>query len=169
MTIPQLDRMAPVLGDNVVGIFKLMGVAEEEISAAVAAAPSTEAAVNGTFRLLCPRMEFFEHRSPDLYRHHCREIIARELAGEDTRPATKAEILGALSNTSFVSTLIESAHLLMDRLTKEVFPEYEQPDGWEPQEPWPNAVEETLAKCRHETRDDQRTNKERSHHDPERN
>lgn len=164
MTFPHLDKMAPVLGDNVIGIFKLMGVSEEEIDAAIKDYPEYREKIHDSFCLCCPRMELFATRSPELYRHHVRELIARHLAGEDTRPGTKAEILAALSETSFASTLIESAHLLMERLTKEVFPEYEQPDGWEPQEPWPQALEDTLAKCRLQLIDDQRTVEQKRSH-----
>lgn len=155
--IPMLDKMAPILGPEMTSMFRLMALAEEEISAAVETAPLDETAIQSSFCLLCPRMTLFEGKNTNLYRHHCREIIARVVAGEDTRPGTKAEVLATLSSLSLISTIVDSAHRLMEDLMAEILPEFKQPTGWEPHEAWPGAVEETLAKCRAQTFDDKRT------------
>jgi hypothetical protein len=155
--VPLLDKMAPLLGPDVTGMFKLMGMAEEEIAYAIKMDPLNEIKIHDSFCLLCPRMVLFGGRHPDLYRHHVRELIARHVAGEDTRPGTKAEVLATLSKTSLMANLIPSAHLLMQNLMAEIFPSYEQPDGWEPQEEIPGSVDDALEKCRRQCFEPQRT------------
>lgn len=155
--IPMLDKMAPILGPDVTSMFRLMSHAEEVIAEEVAIDPTHEPQIQSSFCLLCPRMTLFGGKNPNLYRHHCREIIARVVLKEDTRPGTKAEVLATLSGLSMISTLVDSAHRLMEDLMAEILPEFRQPKGWEPHEAWPGAVEESLAKCRAQMFDDKRT------------
>jgi hypothetical protein len=58
-----------------------------------------------------PRM-----RSEALYRSHCRELLDRVAAGEDTRPGTAAECSLALSETSLQVPLRTSAVGLYARM-----------------------------------------------------
>lgn len=157
ITAPLLEAMAPMLGPTVTNIFQLMGIAEEEIAAAIERHPLESVTINATFSVLCPRMNLFGGKTHDLYRNHVQEMIARVRAGKDTRPGTKAEIIAAMSEASFAAVLTASAHTLMDRLMMEVFPEYEQPDGWAPQEEWDGACDDTLATARKLVRDETRT------------
>jgi hypothetical protein len=163
--IPMLDKMAPILGPDVTNIFRLMSLAEEEIAAAIERDPLNELEINDAFCLMCPRMVLFGGRTPELYRHHIRELIARHVAGEDTRPGTKAEVLATLSHTSLISNLIPAAHVLMEQLIDEILPEVhsegyawsKENSGWHAQEEYPGSVEATLADLRRECFDDQRT------------
>ena len=151
-------EMTDILPTEIITIFKLMEIAEEEIQAAVETRPLESVTINRTFRLCCPKMVLFGSRHPDLYRSHVRELIERVVNGDDTRPGTKAEVLATLSQISFVSTLVDSAHTLMARLMKEVMPGYEPPtdDNWIAQEPWPGAVDKELAGMRHKLVDPER-------------
>lgn len=155
--IPMLSRMEPFLGPEVTSMFRLMGEAEEVIAEEVAANPLQETVIQGSFCLLCPRMTLFSGRDPRLYRHHCRELIHREIAGQDTRLGTKAEVLATLSKTSLMANLVQSAHLLMENLMTEIFPDYDHPGEWVAQESWPGQVHEIYGKCQRQTIEPKRT------------
>jgi len=156
MTIPMLDAMAPILGENIASLFRLMGIAEEEIAEAIKRHPLEAIQINRAFSVLCPRMNLFAHKTQELYRHHAREILERVRSGEDTRPGTKAEVLAALAESSFASVLNESAHVLADRLMADIFPEYQQPEGWAPQEWMDGAADDALKAARRLVSDDSR-------------
>lgn len=160
LTPPLLDELAPFLGSDIVTTFRLMAIAEEEIAAAKDRAPLQSHLIDGAFRMLCPRMALFGGRSPDLYRHHAREIIARVLAGEDTRPGTQAEVLCVLSESSMRSPLANSALALMEKLVEAIFPGTIPQlfvDDWEFREEWPGAADEVFATTARRITDDSRT------------
>lgn len=93
------------LGDRVMNVFALMGLAEEEIAAAKDRYPQATELVYDAFRYLAPSPLLRPYPPGDLYRGHCREIIARLVAGQDLRPATDAELLGVFSETSLDAPL----------------------------------------------------------------
>ncbi|RAS59474.1 hypothetical protein C8D87_11486 [Lentzea atacamensis] len=51
-----------------------------------------------------------------VYRAHCRELLDRVVAGEDTRPGTAAEVICLLHNTSLISPLTSAATGLYMRM-----------------------------------------------------
>lgn len=51
-----------------------------------------------------------------VYRAHCRELLARVVAGEDTRPGTAAEVICLMHNTSLLSPLTSAATGLYMRM-----------------------------------------------------
>jgi hypothetical protein len=84
-------------------LFDAMTWAEDEIDAATRRHPAVAPAM--------PRM-----RTEVLYRAHCRELLDRVAAGEDTRPGTAAECCLALSETSLQVPLRTSAVGLYARM-----------------------------------------------------
>jgi hypothetical protein len=152
--------MAPYLGAHVTTIFRLMGIAEEEIARAKDEQPLMATQIDMTFCLLCPRMQIFGGRAPDLYRSHARELIQRAIDGEDTTLGTVAEVLCVLSETSLNAPLTRSAGVLMERLIEEVLPGtinqiYE--DEWKDIEEWPGATDEIFAQTQRRCADETRT------------
>lgn len=55
-----------------------------------------------------------------LYRAHCRELLARAVAREDTRPGTAAEVICLLRYTSLISPLTSAATALYMRMYQAV-------------------------------------------------
>jgi hypothetical protein len=78
-------------GARIARVFTLMGIAEEEIARA--------GQFEGDFLLLEPPGTMSDF-VPDVYRAHCRELLARRAAGRPLDLATDAEILCALSDAS---------------------------------------------------------------------
>ncbi|MFD5610469.1 hypothetical protein [Kitasatospora sp. NPDC127060] len=88
---------------------------EAEIAAARKRHGETERGpIWGAFLLLqhTPPLE----KVPRLYRAHVREVLDRVATGQDTRPATDAELLAALSASSVQVPLSPSAACLVARL-----------------------------------------------------
>jgi hypothetical protein len=56
-----------------------------------------------------------------VYRAHCKELLERVANGVDTRPGTKAEVLGAISNLSMAAPLKSDVAYLMQKLMIDVF------------------------------------------------
>lgn len=97
-------------------------------------------------------------KSLDAYRHHCRELIARVEAGEDTRPATDAELLCACLDASLIAPPTSLYGGLIGMLCVRVLGDL--PPGLEvtggPREPYPGAYDEELATLRRRFRQDWR-------------
>lgn len=122
--------------------FDLMGIAEEEISAAKARAPArTRGVVDACFAALRPRVEMTD----SVYRAHCRELLRRAARGEDLRDATSAEMLTAVSGASLKAMLDSTGCALMARLFARVFPERADLAEGVGREPFPGAVDEAEA------------------------
>ena len=90
-------------------------VAEEEIAAARQRHGETEQGpIWGAFPLLQHTGPL--EKAPSLYRAHVRELLERVAARQDTRPATDAELLAALTASSVKVPLSPSAACLAARL-----------------------------------------------------
>ena len=158
------------------GLARLMAIAEEEIAALQAAHPDRSDELFDAFLFLYSRYPF-ERYLDDLYRAHCRELLARIIAGEDTRPATNAELLVVMFEHSWQSTgpnrlsgglaillLTRTLPQLTERL--QALPNVQaglaEQGGWiEPVEQWPGELDELLDRLRHGLRNpDRRWNRQ---------
>jgi hypothetical protein len=88
--------------------FERMEWAEQEIAAAQARHPQQAGRIWHSFSLFQPNPGLGRMTSEMVYRSHCREILDRVAAGEDTRPGTAAEGCCALRNTSLQSGAVRS-------------------------------------------------------------
>lgn len=102
--------------------FELMGVAEEEIRAAMLRYPRSRRKAWNCFKVLCPS-EALQRVGEGVYRSHCSELLERAVRGEDLRPGTKAEVLAVVSAMTLVSRLDRDVELLGLRIAAEIFPE----------------------------------------------
>lgn len=104
----------------------------------------------GLFEILRPSPIFAEYPHDDaLYIVHCRELIARAKAGEDMRPGTKAEVLGALLRASLIAPLRAQGQALAERLFADLFPERATTALGEPaREQWAGQIAEDLSAAR---------------------
>ncbi|MEV1170826.1 hypothetical protein [Nonomuraea sp. NPDC049784] len=100
--------------------------AEEEIAAASRRHPTQADVLFHTFSLLKPQYSRLTHRrmtTEFVFRAHCRELLGRVIAGEDTRPGTAVEALCALGPALRATTLTKSAIGLYIRMWKQAFPD----------------------------------------------
>ncbi|MFI6031573.1 hypothetical protein [Amycolatopsis magusensis] len=112
-----------LLGDDAQGIFSVMAGAfermewaEEEIAAAQARHPRHVDRIWHSFSLLVPNSGLERMSYERVYRSHCREILDRVAAGEDTRPGTAAEICCAMLSTSLLAPPTSAATGLYMRM-----------------------------------------------------
>jgi hypothetical protein len=112
-----------LLGDGVAGIFAAMADgfehmkwAEQEIAAAQARHPGHADRIWHAFSLLLANPGLQRMAYELVYRAHCREILDRVAAGEDTRPGTAAEVCSAMVNTSLLAPLTSAASGLYLRM-----------------------------------------------------
>jgi hypothetical protein len=92
--------------------FERMEWAEQEIAAAQARHPQQAGRIWHSFSLFQPNPGLGRMTSEMVYRSHCREILDRVAAGEDTRPGTAAEGCCALRNMSLQSGAVRSVLLV---------------------------------------------------------
>jgi hypothetical protein len=119
-----LDEFGGGLGSTISGLFRRMGLAEDEIDGAKRRDPGNAERIHGAFRYLQPT-ESLQGKVDDLYRAHCRELIARVAAGSVERelaPGTRAEALATLADLSLAAPLERTAGHLYGRLFGELFP-----------------------------------------------
>jgi len=102
-------------------IFERIAIAEGQISAAKERDPANAERYDASFMLLVPTDTILSDR---LYTHHCREILGRVAVGEDTRPGTNAEVLGALSMATNIAPPGRTLSLAYARLFEEIMPEH---------------------------------------------
>ncbi len=101
-------------------VFDDMKLAEDEIAQYQAAYPDHAQAIWDSFILLRRPAGMV---SDPLYRQHIRELLRRVMANEDCRPATNAELLQQLSNTSMQVKLNRLGILVVAQLMEGLFPE----------------------------------------------
>lgn len=113
-----------VFGD-LTGIFDRIDLAEEEIASAQQQHPRHGDLLFHCFSLLEAR---FQQMSTEfVFRSHCRELLARVVAGADTRPGTAAEVCCVMGDTSLAVPLRPSAAGLYMRMWAAAgFPEIEE-------------------------------------------
>ena len=99
-------------------------MAEDAIKEAKAKAPRARKRLHASFPLLCPS-PVFRDKDPKVYRHHVQELLRRVQHGEDTRPATTAEVLCFLSLLSFKAPPKTNHAALFERLFRDVFPDHD--------------------------------------------
>lgn len=114
-------------GHEVAGLFEIMAWAEEEIEAARRRHAVDADTLWHSFTLLVPRHELMS--TEFVYRSHAGEILERVATGEDTRPATAAEVCCVLAQASQVTPLNSVASGLYCRMWQRAFPD--QPLFWD--------------------------------------
>ncbi|MDX2012002.1 MAG: hypothetical protein SFW67_17550 [Myxococcaceae bacterium] len=97
----------------------------------------------GLFMLLQPPLAL-QGKADALYRAHAKELIQRAAAGEDTRLATRAEVLVGLLGTSLRAPLRTEAQACAERLFNEVFPGVVACSA---REAWSGQVEQDIAEA----------------------
>ncbi|MCA1196247.1 hypothetical protein [Saccharopolyspora sp. 6V] len=115
------------IGREIIGAFEALGWAEDEIDAARTRHPDAADTLWHSFALLPPRQELMS--TEFVYRSHAVEILERVVAGQDTRPATAAEVCCVLAQASQVTPLASVASGLYCRMWRRAFPD--QPLFWE--------------------------------------
>ena len=111
-------RVRDILGSGLASVlestFSKMEIAEDEIARARGGktAPDRSDPLWCSFKLMAPYIEMTDVA----YRVHCRELLERVAAGEDTRPGTDGEIMMVLSETSMQAPLTHAATTLQLRL-----------------------------------------------------
>lgn len=133
-------------GSRMSHAFAMMAIAEEEIAAHDAERP-------GLFLLLqCP--PGMSGVSEKVYRAHARELLLRVLAGEDTRPGTKAEVLMHCSAASLKRPPGNEELVLFERCFEHVFGL--TVPGYPAREAYPGQFDDLLEQCRKAYRDEKR-------------
>lgn len=123
-----VSDVASLLNDTITELaplFDQMEWAEDEIAAAGRRNRAVRDLLFHSFRLLNPTSDHM--RNEALYRAHCRELLRRVVAGQDTRPATAAEICALCSRMSHVAPLTSPAVGLYARMWAQVFPQLPSP------------------------------------------
>jgi hypothetical protein len=127
------DSMTALLGGDLggmlAGIFERMDWAEDEITAAQKRHPGKADLIYHGFKLLNPTHELLSTGAEFVYRAHCRELLERVAAGQDTRPGTAAEVACQCYDASLVCPLTDTAAGLYARMWQQAFPG--QGDQWD--------------------------------------
>jgi hypothetical protein len=108
-------------GDGLASIFAQMEWAEAEIAEAQARHPHKAEALWDTFLLF--RATHERMSAEWVYRPHCRELLERVAAGEDTRPATDVELALGLSDQSMKAPLGTTGTTLYMRVFQRTWPD----------------------------------------------
>jgi hypothetical protein len=113
-----LSEMLEVVAPGGLGItFECMSVAEKVLSREFG---GKENEPEGIFLALCPSAPLRD-KSLVLYARHAEELCARAAAGQDVNPATDAELLAAICDTSLVAPLTTSGSAVAGYLFAKVF------------------------------------------------
>lgn len=138
------DLVPSALSTRIARAFEYMKITEEEIRRARALAQDDAVAhrLHASFGLLWPGELL--NLTPEVYRHHCRELLGRIERGDDVRPGTDAEVLWMLVQTSLAAPLNANGCALYDRLFVSIFGRLPPECGEPTREPWPGAAEEML-------------------------
>jgi hypothetical protein len=121
------------------GLFEQMEWAEDEISKAQRRHPGSSDRIYHSFKLMTPTHELMGQEF--VYRSHVRELLARVIAGQDTRPGTAAEVCLACCESSQLAPLTDTAAGLYGRMWKAAgFPG----DQWEDRQVHHEALSSSL-------------------------
>jgi hypothetical protein len=149
-----MTEIAPVLrdllGSELSGAldfsFARMRIAEEEIAAATKRWPTAARRIRASFLILRPSS--WMRGSEELYRRHCRELLARIKRGDDVGPGTDAEVCWVISQASLAAPPdCDHAHAYA-RAFKRAFPEHADVVGDLGRESYPGSVDELLERLR---------------------
>jgi hypothetical protein len=111
------------LSDTLSDAFDQTDWAEDEIEQARKLHPECADALYHAFKLLAPTAILQQARPAEfVYRSHYRELLERVASGQDTRPATDAEIACACCETSLAVPLNTAATGLYIRIWQRAFP-----------------------------------------------
>lgn len=118
------ENMIPDIPLGLAQTCNRMAIAELEIEAATKRTEDMKEKerIWNSFKILCPN-SLFNGADDEVYKAHCRELIARAANAADTRPGTKAEALMVLSHTSLVAPPTRDASALYTQLFIEIFGE----------------------------------------------
>jgi len=103
--------------------FELMGWAEDEITKAQERHGETGKGPLWNSFLILKVTDQPYMWSEIIYRAHCRELLDRVAAGQDIRPATDAEMIAAMRESSLTAPLSSAAATLYFRIAARSFPE----------------------------------------------
>ncbi|WP_329060514.1 hypothetical protein [Amycolatopsis sp. NBC_01480] len=120
-TTQSLQELLDDTNNAVGGILACLEWAEDEIQAAMRRHPDAEDTLWHSNILLCPT-DHLRLTTEWVFRSHCRELLERVASGDDTRPATDAEICCA---TLVIATRIpirSAAFGMQMRLWHRAFP-----------------------------------------------
>lgn len=95
--------------------------AEDEIDLAIERHPGRADDLYHALDLLKPTVDLM--RTEFVLRAHCRELLERVVAGEDTREATNVEVAAACSETSLVGPLRPGGFVVYMRAFAAAFPD----------------------------------------------
>lgn len=175
------EIMGPDVGAVIVGAFKLMEAAEEEIQAAMKKDPQNAELIDERVFQLCRPSEALREYPEHMYRKHVQELIARVVAGEDTTLATDAEAACGLAGASMIAPFGRDAQHTYIRIFLRLFPGYEFQNGsskkdptieklvklWRKgdyQEEYPGHMNELESYCKRKLSQDWRVYKPRKQH-----
>lgn len=128
-------------------IFDQMEIAEDEISAAKLRNPNHADALQSSFMPL--RWMLDSPVRNEVFRSHARELLQRVVDGAPLAPATKAELMMVLANTSVNAPMNSRGAALYHALFRAVFPERVNELIGEPEpEPWEGANDELISELR---------------------
>jgi hypothetical protein len=116
-----LGKMLAEIKSELTIIFEQLDWAADEIARATERHPAERDLIWHSNRLLKPTHPLM--RTEFVFRAHCRELIGRVVAGEDTRPGTSVEAINALSEASSLAPLRPNAAGLYFRLWTATFPD----------------------------------------------
>lgn len=137
-------KLDEVLGGGLMGelagIFERMEWAEEEVARARKRHPAASDRIWHSFSLLTPTHDLMS--TEFVYRSHCRELLDRVAAGQDTRPGTAAEVCAACSESSLLAPLTETGAGLYARMWMQAFPQHRH--VWGDQAPHYESLRGTL-------------------------
>lgn len=126
-----LAKLFSDTSDSVTDALELVDQGEAEIRAAAARLPGEADLLWHSFSLLSPELAVDDDRMSTDFVHqaHCRELLERVAAGEDTRPGTDAEVIVICMRMSLVAPLNTPGTTLYMRLWARAFPQHEVFDG----------------------------------------
>lgn len=134
------------LMSSINGAFACMEVAEEVI----AASGCSHTDGSKGFAIMCPSPPM-RGKAPEVFKHHCQELLTRVLAGDDTRPGTETEVLCVLMAAATKAPLNAAGLALADYLFRRVMPERNL--GAPVAEVYEGQVQEDLNAARHQCAD----------------
>jgi hypothetical protein len=120
----EVNELSAIINDveNMLGgIFDQMEWAEDEIKKAIRRHPSEKDALYHSFTLLKSTHDLMG--TEFVFRAHCRELLDRVAAGEDTRPGTAAEVCCISHDVSLATPMTTPATGLYMRMWEIAFPD----------------------------------------------